>query len=60
MRRTIVAVILALAAGYSWGYDEGAAGKETIVSRTLERFGTSKIKSAQEAREQRVQDATKP
>ncbi|MEO7083916.1 MAG: hypothetical protein ABI442_04485 [Gemmatimonadaceae bacterium] len=60
MRRTIVAVIIALAAGYSWGFDEGAAGKESIVARTLDRFGTSKIKEAQEKRERQVQDASKP
>jgi hypothetical protein len=60
MRRMIFGVIVALAVGYSWGYDEGAAGKPTIVTRTLDRFGTSKIKEAQEAREKRVQDASKP
>jgi hypothetical protein len=60
MRRLVLAVIVALAAGYSWGYDEGVAGKGSIVERTLERFGTSKIKDAQDARERRVQDASKP
>jgi hypothetical protein len=60
MRRFIVGVIVALALGYSWGYDEAAAGKPTIVSRALDRFGTSKIKAAQDAREQRVIDASRP
>ena len=60
MRRLVVGVIVALALGYSWGYGEGASGKPTIVARTLDRFGTSKIKAAQDAREQRVQDASKP
>ena len=60
MRRLVIGVIVALALGYSWGYDEGAAGKPTIVARTLERFGTSKIRDAQDAREKRVQDASKP
>ena len=60
MRRTILALIIGLAAGYRWGYDEGAAGKESIVTRTLNDFGTSKIKAAQDAREKRVEDASKP
>ena len=60
MRRLVVVLIVALALGYSWGYDEGAAGKPSIVARTLARFGTSKVKDAQEARERRVQDASKP
>jgi hypothetical protein len=60
MRRLVAGVIVALALGYSWGYSEAAAGKPTIVARTLDRFGTSKIKAAQDAREQRVLDASKP
>lgn len=60
MKRVVIALIVGLAAGYSWGYGDGDNGKGTIVERTLERFGTSKIKDAQDARERRVQDASKP
>ena len=60
MRRLIVVLIVGLALGYKWGYDEGTDGKGTIVARTFARFGTSKVKDAQEARERRVQDASKP
>ena len=60
MRRLIVVLILGLAMGYGWGYDEGASGKPSIVLRTLDRFGTSKIRTAQEANDQRIQEASKP
>lgn len=60
MRRLIVGLILGLAMGYHWGYDEGTQGKESVVSRTLERFGTSKIKAAQDAQNKRVDEASKP
>jgi hypothetical protein len=60
MKRFVVALIVGLIMGYTWGYGEGSDGKPSIVARTLDRFGTSKVKAAQEAREKRVEDASKP
>ena len=60
MKRVIVALIIGVAMGYRWGYGEGTEGRPSIVTRTLDRFGTSKVKAAQEAQEQRVRDASKP
>jgi hypothetical protein len=60
MKRLILALIVGLALGYNWGYGEGTARKPSIVARTLDRFGSSKLKDAQEAQERRVQDAGKP
>lgn len=60
MRRLIVALILGLAMGYNWGYDDGNDGKPSVVARTLDKFGTSKIKEAQAAQDARVQEALKP
>lgn len=60
MKRIIVALILGVAAGYHWGYDDGNTGKPSIVSRTLDRFGTSKVRAAQEAHDRRVDEAMKP
>lgn len=60
MKRVLLAVIVGVALGYNWGYDEGTNGRPSVVSRTLDLFGTSKVKDAQEARERRVQDASKP
>jgi hypothetical protein len=60
MKRVIVALIIGVAMGYRWGYGEGTEGRPSIVTRTLERFGTSKVKSAQEAQEQRVREASRP
>jgi hypothetical protein len=60
MWKLLVVLIIGLAMGYRWGYDEGSTGKPSIVARTLDHFGMSKIKAAQEAREKRVEDASKP
>ena len=60
MKRVILALIIGVAMGYRWGYSEGTGGRPSVVTRTLDRFGTSKVKAAQEAQEKRVQDASKP
>jgi hypothetical protein len=60
MRRLIIGLIVGVAMGYHWGYDEGSAGKPSIASRTLDRFGSSKIKAAQDAQNKRVDEASKP
>ena len=60
MKKAIVALILGLAAGYHWGYGEGSDGKASIALRVLDKFGATKLKNAQEARNQRVEEASKP
>jgi hypothetical protein len=55
----IIALIVGVAMGYHWGFDEGSAGKESIVARTLEHFGTKTIRDAQEAHQQRIDEAMK-
>jgi hypothetical protein len=60
MKRVVLALVIGLALGYKWGYGEGTDGKPSVVARTLDRFGTSKVKAAQEAQEKRVQEASKP
>lgn len=60
MRRLILALIVGLAMGYNWGYDDGHGGRASIVSRTLDRFGTSKLRAASERNDRRIDDASKP
>lgn len=60
MRWMILALCVGLAMGYHWGYDDGTAGKKSIAMRTLDRFGTSKVKAAQEEHERRIEEASKP
>jgi hypothetical protein len=60
MRRAIAALIVGLALGYHWGYGDGNGGQPSIASRVLDRFGTSKVRAAQEAHEQRIQEASRP
>jgi hypothetical protein len=60
MTKTLVVLLLGLAMGYHWGYDEGWAGKPSIVARSLDRFGTSKVRAAREANDKRIEEASKP
>ena len=60
MMKFLVALLLGLAMGYHWGYDEGWAGKPSIVARSLDRFGTSKVRAASEANDKRVDEASRP
>jgi hypothetical protein len=60
MKRVVLALIIGVAMGYRWGYGEGTDGKPSVISRTLDRFGTSKVRAAQEAQERRVQEASRP
>ncbi|MDB4877115.1 MAG: hypothetical protein JWM41_3561 [Gemmatimonadetes bacterium] len=60
MKKVVLALIVGLVMGYHWGYGDGNDGKSSIVSRTLDRFGTSKVKAAQDARERKVEDASRP
>ncbi len=60
MKKAIVALILGIAWGYYWGYGDATDGKGSVVSRTLDHFGASRLKQAQTARERTLQDAAKP
>lgn len=60
MKRLVLALIVGVAMGYSWGYGDGNGGRGTVASRALDRFGTSKVRAAREANDRRVDDASKP
>jgi hypothetical protein len=60
MKKALVALILGLAMGYHWGYDEGSDGKKSVALRVLDKFGATKLKDAQEAHDKRVEEASKP
>jgi len=60
MKKALVALILGLAMGYSWGYKEGTAGIPSVALRVLDKFGATKLKNAQEARDKRIEEASKP
>jgi hypothetical protein len=60
MKRLIVGLIVGVVMGYSWGYGDGNGGRGTIASRTLDRFGSSKLRAASQANDRRIDDAGKP
>jgi hypothetical protein len=60
MKRLVITLILGLGIGYYWGYGDGNGRHGSIVSRTLDRFGTSKIRAARELNDRRIDDASKP
>jgi hypothetical protein len=60
MKRLIAALIVGLAIGYHVGFDDADQGRESIVTRTLDRFGTSKLRRAQTEHDRRVDEASRP
>ena len=60
MKRLLVALMIGLAVGYHYGFDDATQGRDSITTRTLDRFGTSKIRNAQRAQERRVEEASRP
>jgi hypothetical protein len=60
MKRLLLALLVGLAAGYHYGFGDATEGRESVVTRTLDRFGTSKIRNAQAAQDRRIQEASRP
>jgi hypothetical protein len=60
MKKLIVALILGVAVGYGWGYGEGNSGQRSVVARTLDHFGASKLRAEQAARDKLIDAAGKP
>ena len=60
MKRVVLALIVGVIFGYNWGFGEGTKGEPSVVTRTMARFGTSKVKAAQDARNKRVDEAGRP
>ncbi len=60
MKLAILGLLIGLVAGYSWGYGDAHSGLPTVAERTLDRFGASKIRNAQRARERTYDNVAKP
>ena len=60
MKRVILALVIGVAVGYKWGFGDGTDGRPSIVVRALDKFGTSKVRAAQQARDKRVEEALRP
>lgn len=43
MKTLILGLVIGLAAGYSWGYGEAAAGKPNVARRVMVKFGASAV-----------------
>ena len=60
MKRLLVALLVGLAAGYHFGYGDATVGRESVMNRALDRFGTSKLRKAQAEHDRRIDEAGKP
>jgi hypothetical protein len=60
MKRFVAALLIGLAVGYGYGYNDATVGNESIVSRALDHFGASKLRKTQAERERRLDEAGKP
>lgn len=57
MKRFILALLIGLAVGYGLGYQDGAAGEDSIGHRILNKFGADRLKADQAAEDRRIQEA---
>jgi hypothetical protein len=60
MKRFVVALLIGLAVGYEYGFNDATVGKESIVSRALDQFGASKLRKTQAERDRRLDEAGRP
>jgi hypothetical protein len=44
MKTLILGLIIGVAAGYFWGFGDGAAGRPSVVQRVLNTFGVETVK----------------
>jgi len=58
--KVLVLAIICLTAGYVWGFGEGSQGKHNVAVRVLNKFGVAKIRAAEEARQARAEEASRP
>lgn len=60
MKKVIFVLIVALAAGYYWGYDEASEGKANVAARIFDSFGIAKVKQEAQKRDRREREASAP
>ena len=44
MKTLILGLIIGVAAGYFWGFGDGAAGRPSVTQRVLNKFGVETVK----------------
>jgi hypothetical protein len=57
VKTLILGLIIGLAAGYSWGYGERAAGKANVAQRVMVMFGASTIDRGNRRMEAAIESA---
>ncbi len=60
MKKAVAALLLGACIGYYWGYGEGFDKRPSVVARTLDKFGASKLKQDKQNREHNLQEASRP
>jgi hypothetical protein len=60
MKPLIVGLLLGLAIGYWQGFGDAKTGRDNIAVRTLNAFGVSKIRAAEESRAKSRDEALRP
>jgi hypothetical protein len=60
MKKAVAALLLGACIGYYWGYGEGFQQRPSVIERTLDKFGASKLKKDKNARERNLQEASRP
>ena len=60
MKPLFVGLLIGLGVGYWQGYGDARDGRSNIAVRTLNKFGVAKIRAAEDARERKVEEASRP
>jgi hypothetical protein len=60
MKPLLFGLVLGLAVGYWQGWGDGKSGRDNIAVRTLNAFGASKIRAAEESRARSRDEASRP
>ncbi len=57
MKTLVLGLIIGLAAGYSWGYGEAAAGKAHVARRVMVKFGAATVERGNRRMEAAIDSA---
>lgn len=60
MKKVLVALLLGLGVGYTWGFGEGSHGQSNVAVRVLNKFGVATLKEAERIRTERTEEASRP
>jgi len=59
MKTLVLGLIVGVAAGYFWGFGDGAAGRPSIAQRVMTKFGAETVKRGNRRIEAAIDSTTR-